>query len=208
MHATARPIATASLALVSSSVIAVTQATVPPPDVHRVVSAAVRLVDNPLDILGDLTNLGGLTSDFGSLGSLFDLGGLNLDGIQNIPYNLFADIVNIPYYESLALEEYAYALGPAGTQGGVLDWIPPGATTTDGGAVAVPGGLEYALGGTGSWYMESLGNTWGWDDGNWPQLAAISQFLLPFQFTEPIAAQLEGVAQAELIDGAGIGCEF
>ena len=32
--------------------------------------------------------------------------------------------------------------------------------------------------------------------------------LLPFQFTEPIAAQLEGVAQAELIDGAHIGCEF
>jgi hypothetical protein len=208
MHATARPIATASLALVSSSAIAVTTAIVPPPDVHRVVSAPVRLVDASSDLLtnlGDLTNLGGLTSDFGSLGSLLDLGGLNLDGIQNIPYNLFADIVNIPYNESLALQEYAYALGPAGSTGGVAGWLPPGATVADGGATT--SGL-YTLGGTGSWYMESIGNTWGWDDGNWPQLAAISQFLLPFQFTEPIAAQVQSFAQSEFIDGAHIGCEF
>jgi hypothetical protein len=204
MHATARPIATASLALVSSSAIAVTPAIVPPPDVHPIVSAAVRLVDNPVNILGDLTNLGGLTSDFGSLGSLLDFGGLNLDGIQNIPYNLFADIVNIPYYESLALQEYAYALGPADQIGGVPGWIPPGATAGNGGVV----GDLYALGGTGSWYMESIGNTWGWDDGNWPQLDAISHFLLPFQFTESWAEQVQTFAQAEFIDGAHIGCEF
>jgi hypothetical protein len=196
MHATARPIATASLALVSSSVIAVTQAIVPPPDVHRVVSAAVRLVDNPLDILGDLTNLGGLSlPDLGSL----DLGSLDLGGLANVPYNLFADVVNIPYYESLALEEYAYALGPAGSTGGVPGWIPPGDNI---------GGDLYTLGGTGSWYMESIGNTWGWDDGNWPQLAAISQAILPFSFTEPIAAEVQSFAQSEFIDGAHIGCEF
>ena len=57
--------------------------------------------------------------------------------------------------------------------------------------------------------MESIGNTWGWDDGNWPQVDAISHFLLPFQFTEPITGQLaETFAQAEFIDGAHIGCEF
>ena len=204
MHATARPIATASLALVSSSVVAVTQAVVPPPDVHRVVSAAVRLVDNPLDILGDLTNLGGLTSDFGNLGSLSISVASTRWQPMNIPYNLFADVVNIPYEESLALQEYAYALGPADTTGGVPGWIPPGAT-------AAPSRSSdlYTLGGTGSWYMESLGNTWGWDDGNWPQVAAISNFLLPFKFTEPITAKLlESFAQSEFIDGAHIGCEF
>ena len=209
MHATARPFATARLALLVSSVsIAVTQAVVPPPR-----SRHGRAPGGPCSLLTDDRALGildpSLTSVaslviFGNLGSLLDLGGLNLDGIQNIPYNLFADVVNIPYEESLALQEYAYALGPADSIGGVPGWIPPGATAADGGVV----NDLYALGGTGSWYMESLGNTWGWDDGNWPQLAAISQFLLPFQFTEPIAAQLEGVAQAELIDGAGIGCEF
>ena len=77
--------------------------------------------------------------------------------------------------------------------------------------VAVPGmeGLYYPDGGTGSWWMESVGNTWGWDDGNWPQVDAISHFLLPFQFTEPITGQLaETFARAEFIDGAHIGCEF
>jgi hypothetical protein len=219
MHATAGPIATASLALAASSAIAVTPAIVPLPDVHRVLSAAVRLVDNPLDILGDPTNLGGLTSDLGSLGSLFDLGGLtNLGGLGtdisslfggsgssllNIPYNIFADIVNIPYYESLALEEYAYALGPAGATGGVPGWIPPG-TPTD----AISALDQYMLGGTGSWYGESIGNTWGWDDGNWPQLDALLHFILPFSFTESLADQVQTFAQAELIDGAQLGCEF
>jgi hypothetical protein len=213
MHATARPIATASLALAASSAIAVTPAIVPPPDVHRVLSAAVRLVDNPLDILGDLTNLGGLTSDLGSLGSLFDLGGLtNLGGLGtditslfggsgssllNIPYNIFADIVNIPYYESEALQEYAYALGPAGTTGGVEDWVPSWFT-----------GDFYTAGGTGSWYGESVGNTWGWDDGNWPQLDALLHIILPFEFTNSLAQQVETFADAEFIDGAHLGCEF
>ena len=60
--------------------------------------------------------------------------------ILNIPYNIFADIVNIPYTESQALAEYAYALGPAGSTGGVEGWIPPGATVADGG-VSHQGGL-------------------------------------------------------------------
>src|ERR1700722_436102 len=170
MHASARPYAIAGSALLASGMIAVTP--VVSPAALRVANMDVRLVDvatdvtsalgsiDPLTSLGGLSlpdlgslDLGGLTGDLGSLGSL---GSLFADGsLLNIPYNLFADVVNIPYEESLALQEYAYALGPAGTQGGVLDWIPPGATVGDGGAVAVPGGLEYALGGTGSWYMES-----------------------------------------------------
>jgi hypothetical protein len=173
----------------------------------------VRLVDvltdatSALGSIDPLSALGGLSlPDLGSL----DLGGLDssslfADGsLLNIPYNLFADIVNIPYNESLALEEYAYALGPAGSVGGVPDWIPPGATVANGGVV----GDLYALGGTGSWYGESIGNTWGWDDGNFPQLDGLLHIILPFQFTEPIAEQLETFTQAEFIDGAAIGCEF
>jgi hypothetical protein len=157
------------------------------------------------DLTGALGNLDPLTSlgslSLPDLGSL-DLGGLDLGGIENIPYNLFADVANIPYYESLALEEYAYALGPAGQTGGVPGWIPPGAPD-----FGDPTGL-YTSGGTGSWYMESIGNTWGWDNGNWPQLDALLHVLLPFSFTEDIANQLQTFAQAEFIDGAHIGCEF
>jgi hypothetical protein len=217
MHASARPCAIAGSALLASSMIAVMPAVQPAG--LRVANMDVRLVDNVLtDVTGALAGIDPLTSlslpDLGSLDlgglSLPDLGSLDLgslfaDGsLLNIPYNLFADVVNIPYYESLALEEYAYALGPAGSVGGVPGWIPPGATVENGGVI----GDLYALGGTGSWYGESIGNTWGWDDGNWPQLDAISHFLLPFQFTEPIAEQVETFAQAEFIDGAAIGCEF
>ncbi|MGC2680170.1 MAG: hypothetical protein WA415_30030 [Mycobacterium sp.] len=226
MHVSARPYVIAGSALLASSVMAVTPAM--SPAAPRVANMDVRLVDvatdatSALGSIDPLSALGGLSlPDLGSL-SLPDLGGLSLpdlgsldlgslfaDGsLLNIPYNLFADVVNIPFYEAEALQEYAYALGPAGQPGGVLDWIPPGATVGDGGAVPVTGGLEYALGGTGSWYMESIGNTWGWDDGNWPQLDAISHFLLPFQFTEPIAEEVQGFAQSEFIDGAHIGCEF
>jgi hypothetical protein len=222
MHASVRPCAIAGSALLASSMIAVMPAV--QPAALRVANMDVRLVDadslltdatsalgsiDPLSALGGLSlpdlgslDLGGITSDLGSLGSL---GSLFADGsLLNIPYNLFADVVNIPFYEAEALQEYAFALGPAGSVGGVPDWIPPGATVDNGGVI----GDLYALGGTGSWYGESIGNTWGWDDGNWPQLDAISHFLLPFQFTEPIAEQVETFAQAEFIDGAAIGCEF
>ena len=231
MHAFARPYAIAGSALLTSGMIAVMPAISPAG--LRVANMDVRLVDvttdvtsalgsiDPLTSLGGLSlpdlgslDLGGLTSDLGSLGGLslpdlgsLDLGSLFADGsLLNIPYNLFADVVNIPYEESLALQEYAYALGPAGSTGGVAGWLPPGATVLDGGAT--PDGL-YTLGGTGSWYMESIGNTWGWDDGNWPQVAAISNFLLPFKFTDPITANLlQSFAQSEFIAGAHIGCEF
>jgi hypothetical protein len=159
-----------------------------------------------LNNLSDLTGLSNLPSELTDLGNL--LSGINLDGLQNIPYNLFADIVNIPYYESEALQEYAFALSPGGSVGGVAGWIPPGATVADGGVDVINGQDYFALGGTGSWYMESVGNTWGWDDGNWPQVDGLVHFLLPFQFTEGINEQVEGLLQAESIDGAGVDCEF
>jgi hypothetical protein len=132
----------------------------------------------------------------------------NLSGLANVPYNLFADVANIPYYESLALQEYAYALGPAGSVGGVAGWIPPGATVANGGVQIVNGLPYYALGGTGSWYMESIGNTWGWDNGNWPQVTALFHAMAPFPFTETFAERFQTFAQAELIPGAGVNSEF
>src|SRR5271156_4681329 len=196
MHASARPYAIAGLALLTSSMIAVTPAISPAG--LRVANMDVRLVDVATDVtsalgsIDPLTSLGGLSlPDLGSL----DLGSLFADGsLLNIPYNVFADIVNIPYEESLALQEYAYALGPAGSIGGVPDWIPPGANLGDGGAVVDPSNpteLLYALGGTGSWWQESIGNTWGWDNGNWPQVDALIHFLLPFQWTEGITTSIQ-----------------
>ena len=128
--------------------------------------------------------------------------------ILNIPVNLLIAAANIPYYESLALQEYAYALGPAGTTGGVPGWVPLSATPGNG-AVEGPDGLLYEDGGTGSWWVEDYdGNTWGWDDGNWPQMAAIAHAILPFAFTLPIVQQLEVFAEAEYIAGARVNSEF
>lgn len=161
-------------------------------------------------LVNDVDNLLGLNGGASSLTtSLADLlGAGSTSGVENIPYNLLADVLNIPYYESLAEQEYGFALGPGGSVGGVADWIPPGATVADGGVDVVNGQDYYALGGTGSYLYESVGNTWGWDDGNYPQLDGLAHFLLPFQFTEPIAEQVQGVLQAESIDGADVNCEF
>jgi hypothetical protein len=67
----------------------------------------------------------------------------------------------------------------------------------------------YKRGGTGSWWTESTdGNTWGWDNGNWPQMAAMAQAIFPFQTALPIVQQLQVFAQAEYIAGARVNCEF
>lgn len=104
MQAAARPNVMAGVALAGASFIAVTPIA-SPPDLPRLTNAAVRLTSGE-DLLGSLTSFDPLAS----LGGLFDSG-----SPSNIPYNLFADLVNIPYSESLALQEYAYALGPAGS---------------------------------------------------------------------------------------------
>jgi len=135
--------------------------------------------------------------------------------IANIPVNLLITAANIPYYESLALQEYAYALGPGGTAGGVPGWLPLSATKDNGGVAPGDDGKYgtpddvYAVGGTGSWWKESYdGNTWGWDNGNWPQMAAIAHAILPTAFALPIVQQLEVFAEAEYIAGANVNCEF
>jgi hypothetical protein len=173
------------------------------------------------DLVGDLTSLNdslglsslsGLdssTSDLGSqltsgLGSL--LGASDTAGPQNILYNLFADVLNIPYYESLAAQEEGYALGPPGSTGGVPGWIPPGATVENGGIDPDTG--QYTFGGTGSYWYESVGNTWGWDDGNWPQVDGLTHFVLPFKSEENFTEYAQLILQAEAIDGSTVNCQF
>ncbi len=189
MQLAARSCVLAGPALIASSLIAVTPVG-SPPDLHRI-SADVRLTTTGTDLLAGLGDLGGLLDSGSPL---------------NIPYDLFINTLNIPYYESQALAEYAYALGPAGSIGGVPGWIPPGATLDNGGIDPSTG--EYALGGTGSWWEESIGNTWGWDNGNYPQVDGLIHFLLPFQFTETLDQQIQSFAQSAFIDGSGVNCEF
>ena len=79
----------------------------------------------------------------------------------------------------------------------------------DGAVMGPDGKLYYARGGTGSWWRESpTGNTWGWEDGNWPQMAAIAHAIFPTAFALPIVQQLEVFAEAEYIAGANVNCEF
>jgi hypothetical protein len=126
-------------------------------------------------------------------GTLGAITGVDHTGLKNVPANLFFDIVNIPYNEFLAFEENAYSLGPPGTTGGVPGWLPP----------FLPSQYQsnrlYTQGGTGSWWMESTGNTWFWNNGNWPQLDSVVSYLIPFPaFSQPFAQQLQILAEAEL----------
>jgi hypothetical protein len=179
-----RPYVTAGIALVGASVIAVSPVT---PALPGLPVEQLAIVEQPATRL--------------------------LASVANIPANLLIMMANIPYYESLALQEYAYALGPGGEVGGVPGWVPLSATKENGGLVPGPesgtGDDLYAVGGTGSWWKESYdGNTWGWDNGNWPQMAAMAHAILPTAFALPIVQQLEVFAEAEYIAGANVNCEF
>ena len=153
-----RPYMTAGIALVGASVIAVSPVTPSLPGLP---------VEQPVTVEQPATRL--------------------LASVANIPANLLIMVANIPYYESLALQEYAYALGPSFEEaahpefGGVPGWVPLSATVKNGGLVVGPDGKEYyRRGGTGSWWRQSpTGNTWGWEDGNWPQMAAIAHVYPP-----------------------------
>jgi hypothetical protein len=219
MRASARPYAIAGSALLTSSMIAVMPAV--QPAALRVAKMDVRLVDADsllTDVTGALGGIDPLSSlSLPDLGSL-DLGSLDLGGLANIPYNVFADIVNIPANEINAIGTYAAALGPAGESvvpsvGGletVYDF--PGFTGLP--VIEGPVGLDGAyeplgIAGTGSWWMESIGNTWGWDDGNFAQVDGIANLLVPFpQFSTPVAEELQVLAEAEIVDGAKVNCEF
>lgn len=179
MHAAARPLGAAGLALAASTAIAVAPIAVAPDRVGA--GYPVRLAAG-----GFADPLGVLENTLNSLASA-----PVLTELSNVLVNIIEDVANIPYNESLALEEYAFALGPPDSVGGVPGWIPPGTPSAD-----VVNGM-YPVGGTGSWWMESVGNTWGWNDGNFPQLDALLSFLLPFpSFTQPLADELQILGEA------------
>jgi hypothetical protein len=200
MHASARPYAIAGSALLTSGMIAVMPAV--QPAALRVANMDVRLVDADsllTDVTGALGNLDPLTS----------LGSLDLGGLANIPYNVFADIVNIPANEIAALGIYAEALGPAGGDEFVMNTATGALSQLPFNTPVPSGDIPLGIAGTGSWYMESLGNTWGWDDGNFPQLDGLLNILLPFpQFTTPLAEEVQIFLEAEIVDGAANNCEF
>ena len=118
-------------------------------------------------------------------------------------------VANIPYYESLALQEYAYALGPARPRpGGVPGWVPLSATEENGGLVVVTDGKEYyRRGGTGRlvkaqcFHRQHLGVG---EQAGQVQMAAIAHSILPTAFALPIVQQLEVFAEAEYIAGANV----
>jgi hypothetical protein len=121
------------------------------------------------------------------------------DSIANIPLNLIDDIANVPASELDALAEEAYAVGPSDTTGG--------------GAAAAAGGPGSSLfpetidGGTGSWYEESIGNTWSWDNGNQPQAYGLLGLLIPIPaLSIPLAQQLGVIGEAEL--PLNTACQF
>ena len=98
-----RPYITAGIALVGASVIAVSPVT---PSLPGVPFEQLATVEQPATRL--------------------------LASVANIPVNLLIMVANIPYYESLALKEYAFALGPGGETGGVPGWVPLSATVQNG----------------------------------------------------------------------------
>jgi hypothetical protein len=122
------------------------------------------------------------------IGGLGGLKNIDLTGLKNIPRNLFDDIASIPAVEFQALQMETVALSQPNSTGVIYAPVGPN-------GALVPVGQA----GTGSWYMESTGNTWFWNNGNYMQLAAIAQALVPFPaFTTVAANQLQIIAMADL----------
>jgi hypothetical protein len=211
----------AGVTLAGASLIAVTPVA-PPPDPHFT-SVNVRLTSTGSEAFDAFTN------DL----NYFDWSSLaNPQTLANIATNLFYDIVNIPYNELKAVDFYSKAAlgypGVYGTAGEpdsynpqdpnpVLTGSAPGlfgspAEPADAPMYA-PIGPDHSyvpvgFGGTGSWWMESTGNTWGWDEGNFGQVLGLANELVPIpQFSTPFADELQAFAMAEIVANPQ-GCPF
>ncbi len=214
MDATVGAYGTAGLALVSAGVIAVAPVTVSLPDAH-VATAAVQLTSGA----SASDAIEALTADL----NYFDWGSLlEPQTLSNIAQNLLIDIVNIPYNWLKAVDWYSKAgLGYPGVYGTTGEpthydpqhpnpvltgdpdnpapdgyYAPIGMTGPDGNPEFVPVGF----GGTGSWWMESTGNTWGWDEGNFGQVLGLSNMIVPIpQFSTPFGYSLQALAMQEVV---------
>lgn len=206
MTATIRPHA-AALALLTAVSIAVSPLAAPP-DLHPSTSG-VRLANtDAVAALQDDLNY----FDWSSL--------LDPQKLLNIPQNLLIDVVNIPYNYIKAVDTYATAgLGYPGVVG--TDTTDPASLVYDPqfpnpvlvgepgdpapGPIYAPIGLDrefvpVGYGGTGSWWMESTGNTWGWDEGNFGQVIGLSNLVVPIpQLSTPFAYEVQAIAMAEIV---------
>ncbi|MGH3562694.1 MAG: hypothetical protein ACRDTN_13070, partial [Mycobacterium sp.] len=224
MDATVRAYGTAGLALVSAGAIVVALVA-PPPDLH-IATASVRLTS------GTETLTDALTADL----NYFDWSSLlDPQTLQNIAQNLYIDILNTPYNWWQAVNTYATAglgypgvvgtdvnpatltpedydpqhpnpvlTGSAGDPGQYPVSAPIGLPDENGNPAFVPIGI----GGTGSWWMESAGNTWGWDEGNFGQVLGLSNMVVPIpQFSTPFAYELQAFGMQQIVANP-LACPF
>jgi hypothetical protein len=181
MQAGMRPYAFAGAVVLGASVIAVNQLAPHPNLEHglkHISNAAVRLASG--DALPDL----------------------NLQDLANIPYNLFASIVNLPYYE------FADPISTATAAGGEIAF-----TTADPGVGVVPmpetslgdiGLLDNVLAYEGNFWLLDSVNVLGIDPGDPGKVAAFADILTGNpDIGNAFSAQLIPILEAELPLQAG-----
>ncbi|MGV0636224.1 hypothetical protein ABQE69_17080 [Mycolicibacillus trivialis] len=133
----------------------------------------------------------------------------DLDGLLNVPVNLFYDIANIPYnlfgapYSAAGLVPQFSALPPPslefpnvniGDYPG-LKTLPANFNGTSAGSL---NNLANALLYTGSWWQSSSTNVWGWDTANPWNFTALINALIPIkQLSVPLADNLNTIMAAE-----------
>jgi hypothetical protein len=183
MQAAMRPYAAASAALIGASVIAVNPAVYPDLEQGQDLSgAAVRLAST--DVLPDLT----------------------LQDLENIPYNFFASIANIPYYEfsapidadTIAGGALAYTTIPTGDVGAV------GVTPIPEISHGAIGFLDNVLAYEGNFFLLNAVNVLGIDPGDPGKIAAFADLLSGNpDVGSAVSAQLIPILEAELPLQAG-----
>jgi hypothetical protein len=177
MQAAMRPYAIAGAALLGASVIIV-KPLAPQPDpeqgLQQISDAAVRLAD------ADVT----------------------LADLENIPYNFFASIVNLPYYE------FADPISLSSVAGGAIDYT---GDTPGVGATPIPetslgdiGLLDNVMNYDGNWWLVDAVNVLGIDPGDPPKIAAFADLLAGNpELGNAVSAQLIPIVEAEVPLEAG-----
>jgi hypothetical protein len=150
MQSAVRPYVTAGVVLLGASVVAVTPVALPPnmeQGLERISHAAVGLVDDVLPADVTLTDL------------------------ENIPYNLFAEIANIPY------EEFAQPITTPADIAYTTDTPGVGATPIPDTSLGDVGLFDNVLAYDGNWWIIDAVNVLGTDPGDPPKIAAFFDLL-------------------------------
>jgi hypothetical protein len=147
MQSAVRPYVTAGVVLLGASVVAVTPVALPPnmeQGLERISHAAVGLVDV------------GLPAD------------VTLTDLENVPYNLFASIVNLPY------EEFAEPIATPSDIAYTTDTPGVGATPIPDTSLGDIGLLDNVLAYDGNWWIIDAVNVLGTDPGDPPKVVALA----------------------------------